>query len=173
MTDSGQPRPEGRHVPVVYAHPNPNTFTRAVRDEVVRGLGDGGSTYEVLDLYAMGFDPVFSQHDSSQFIHPTAPLTDADRDALAQALVDGAGNPIKRLVARRWVRGRSLAELVQAFQDHQPADVRAHQAKVAAADALHHRDRGLRADRDGDRPFAPASSMTVKARSLPVPSSTR
>ena len=61
------------HVLVVYAHPNPQSFTHAVLDQIVRGLADAGHSYEVLDLYAIGFNPVFSQHDSIQFIHHTSP----------------------------------------------------------------------------------------------------
>ena len=68
MNDSG---PE--HVLVVYAHPNPESFTHAVLDQIVRGLADAGHSCEVLDLYAIGFDPVFSLHDSTQFIHHTLP----------------------------------------------------------------------------------------------------
>jgi putative NADPH-quinone reductase len=62
------------HVLVVYAHPNPESFTHAVLDQIVRGLADAGHSYEVLDLYAIGFNPVFSLHDSTQFIHHTFPM---------------------------------------------------------------------------------------------------
>lgn len=128
--------PDQDHVLVVYAHPNPASFTHAVLEQVVRGLAEGGHSYEVLDLYALGFDPVFSQHDSAQFVHHTTPEEVLDRAALERALVDAAGNPVKRFLARRWVQGRSLAEIVAFFESHQPDDVRAHQAKVARAQGL-------------------------------------
>ena len=88
MNDSG---PE--HVLVVYAHPNPESFTHAVLDQIVRGLADAGYSYEVLDLYAIGFDPVFSLHDSTQFIHHTLPDGTLDRALLGRILIDGAGKP--------------------------------------------------------------------------------
>ena len=131
MNDSG---PE--HVLVVYAHPNPESFTHAVLDQIVRGLADAGHSYEVLDLYAIGFDPVFSLHDSTQFIHHTLPDGTLDRAVLGRILIDGAGNPIKRFMAKRWVKDKSLADMVKLFESNQPADVRAHQAKVARAQGL-------------------------------------
>jgi NAD(P)H dehydrogenase (quinone) len=124
------------HVLVVYAHPNPASFTHAVLDEIVRGLADAGHSYEVLDLYAIGFDPVFSQHDSTQFIHHTLPEGTFDRPTLERILIEGAGNPLKRFMAKRWVKDKSLAEIVELFEANQPADVRAHQAKVARSQGL-------------------------------------
>lgn len=124
------------HVLVVYAHPNPQSFTHAVLDQIVRGLVDAGHSYEVLDLYAIGFNPVFSLHDSTQFIHHTLPEGTLDRDTLKRMLIEGAGNPLKRLMAKRWVKDKSSADIVKLFESNQPADVRAHQAKVARAQGL-------------------------------------
>lgn len=45
------------HVLTVYAHPNPKSFCHAVLDQFVAGLRDAGHTNEVVDLYAIGFDP--------------------------------------------------------------------------------------------------------------------
>lgn len=131
MTD-----PDADHVLVVYAHPNPESFTHAVLDQIVRGLGDAGHSYEVLDLYAIGFDPVFSLHDATQFIHHTLPDGTLDRVELERMLIEGAGNPLKRFMARRWAKDKSVAEIVELFEANQPADVREHQAKVARAQGL-------------------------------------
>ncbi len=76
------------HVLVVYAHPNPKSFTHAVGDEIVRGLADAGHSSEVLDLYAFGFDPVFSLRDATQFITtpcPMAPSTGTRSSACSSA----------------------------------------------------------------------------------------
>lgn len=121
---------------VVYAHPNPQSFTHAVLEQVERGLRDAGHRHEVIDLYAAGFDPVFSLHDATQFIHHSVAEDMFDRDLLAKGIIDSAGNPLKRLLARRWVRNKTVAELVRTYEANQPADVRAHQAKVAQAEAL-------------------------------------
>lgn len=43
---------------VVYCHPNPKSFTRAVLDSVTDGLRRAGCDFDLVDLYAEGFDPV-------------------------------------------------------------------------------------------------------------------
>lgn len=45
---------------LVYCHPCPESFGAAVRDSVLAGLAVGGHETRMLDLYAMGFDPVMS-----------------------------------------------------------------------------------------------------------------
>ena len=52
---------------VVYAHPNPKSFNHAVLAEFTRGLKDGGHTYEVVDLYAVDFDPRVKLEELAQF----------------------------------------------------------------------------------------------------------
>lgn len=121
---------------IVYAHNNPKSFTHAVLEQVTRGLADAGHTYEVIDLYAIGFNPVFTMHDATQFVHHTIPQDMLDRDLLEQAIIDSAGNPLRRWTARRWVRGKTMNEMVRVFEENRPADVRAHQAKVARAEGL-------------------------------------
>lgn len=54
---------------VVYAHPEPRSFTAALRDTVTSGLEGEGYRVEVSDLYAMGFNPVLSRAD---FLHDVA-----------------------------------------------------------------------------------------------------
>lgn len=41
----------------VYAHPNPSSFTYAVLDPFTVGLTEAGHEPDVLDLYALKFDP--------------------------------------------------------------------------------------------------------------------
>ena len=55
----------GRRAPVlvVYAHPDPVSFTAEVRDRVVSTLTRRGQTVDVLDLYGEAFDPVFNVDD--------------------------------------------------------------------------------------------------------------
>lgn len=48
---------------VVYAHPDPESFTAVVRDRVVEALTARGHTVDLLDLYAERFDPVFTLTD--------------------------------------------------------------------------------------------------------------
>jgi NAD(P)H dehydrogenase (quinone) len=53
----------GMHVFVVYCHPSEQSITFQVRNEFLRGLADTGHTYEVSDLYRMGFSPEFSERE--------------------------------------------------------------------------------------------------------------
>jgi len=42
---------------IIYAHPNPKSFNHAILTEMQRGLKDGNTTYEVIDLYKDNFNP--------------------------------------------------------------------------------------------------------------------
>jgi len=48
---------------VVFAHPEPKSFTGAMRDTTVKALRESGHEVEVSDLYAMNFNPVPGWHD--------------------------------------------------------------------------------------------------------------
>ena len=49
------------HVFIVYAHPSEDSFTRYVRDEFIKGIESVGHTYEISDLYKMGFNSEISE----------------------------------------------------------------------------------------------------------------
>jgi NAD(P)H dehydrogenase (quinone) len=121
---------------VVYAHYNPESFTHALLEHVTKGLADGGHDYEVVDLYAIGFDPVFGLRDAAQFVHDTVPedlLKEAD---LRELVVKGAGSTVRRYLAKRWLRGKSRQDIIELISRQQPSVVRAQQAKVARAEGL-------------------------------------
>lgn len=44
----------------MFCHPEQNSFAAAVRDAALTGLRNGGHDIRLTDLYAEGFDPVFS-----------------------------------------------------------------------------------------------------------------
>lgn len=48
---------------IVYAHPDKDSFTARAKDSFIEGLEAAGHTYEISDLYKMGFDPVFTQKE--------------------------------------------------------------------------------------------------------------
>ncbi|MFX0068898.1 MAG: NAD(P)H-dependent oxidoreductase [Promethearchaeota archaeon] len=52
---------------IVYAHPNPRSFCHAVLESFTKGLKDAGHTFEVLDLYNLGFHTTFKAEDLVQF----------------------------------------------------------------------------------------------------------
>jgi NAD(P)H dehydrogenase (quinone) len=47
----------------VYAHPNPKSFCHAILQQFTKGLEDAGHISELVDLYAIRFDPVFRLAD--------------------------------------------------------------------------------------------------------------
>lgn len=56
---------------VVYCHPKPDSFTAAVRDRVLEKLQAVGAETELLDLYAMGFDPTLSANGLDCYLDET------------------------------------------------------------------------------------------------------
>jgi NAD(P)H dehydrogenase (quinone) len=51
---------------IVYAHPEPNSFGKALLERGVRALHDAGHQVVVSDLYAMGFNPVATGDDFTE-----------------------------------------------------------------------------------------------------------
>ena len=52
---------------ILLAHPNKSSFNHAVCKALVEGLKKAGTDYETNDLYATGFNPLFSGEDFNQF----------------------------------------------------------------------------------------------------------
>lgn len=55
---------------IVYAHPEPTSFTAALKDSALRALLAAGHRVEVSDLYAEGFNPVAGRHDFIEAADP-------------------------------------------------------------------------------------------------------
>jgi NAD(P)H dehydrogenase (quinone) len=55
---------------IVHAHPEPKSFTAALRDQAVTTLQDQGHEVQVSDLYAMNWNPVASADDFSSRENP-------------------------------------------------------------------------------------------------------
>ncbi len=52
---------------VIYSHPCPESYNAALRDTVVGSLESTGYEVRLLDLYAMGFDPVMSAEERRRY----------------------------------------------------------------------------------------------------------
>ena len=63
------------HVYILFAHPSEVSFNREVLDAFARGLRDAGHTYEIGDLYRMGFA---SDMDLEQYGRPLFAETSFD-----------------------------------------------------------------------------------------------
>jgi NAD(P)H dehydrogenase (quinone) len=70
------------HVFIVYAHPSEDSFTRAARDEFIRGLESVGHTFEISDLYNMKFKTDISEQEYYREANyrQDLPITDDVRD---------------------------------------------------------------------------------------------
>ncbi len=55
---------------LVYCHPDPASFTAAVRDRAVAAMRARGDDVRVTDLYACGFDPLFTAEERDRHREP-------------------------------------------------------------------------------------------------------
>ncbi len=64
------------HVYILFAHPSRESFNRAVLDSFTDGLRDAGHSFEIGDLYRMGFEPNMDlvQYEREVGLDPTVPV---------------------------------------------------------------------------------------------------
>jgi NAD(P)H dehydrogenase (quinone) len=107
----------------VYAHPNPKSFCHAILQQFTKGLEDAGHTSEVVDLYAIKFDPVFRTQDFASYVSESMPLDILEQMNLKQHVLDSAGGPIQRFIASRWLRDKDTVTVAKFIHEHRPKDV--------------------------------------------------
>lgn len=66
---------------VVHCHPDPESFTAAVRDRAIEALRERGNEVRLTDLYAAGFDPVLSKREQARHLEPGPDPSVADHAA--------------------------------------------------------------------------------------------
>ncbi len=120
----------------VYAHHDPNSFCHAVLERFTAGLADAGHESEVVDLYAIKFDPVFRAQDVASYTSGDVPADILELTNYEQRVLSSCRGPLQRFLASRAMRGKSNAEIAAMIRSRMPKDVVAQQKKVAAADAL-------------------------------------
>jgi NAD(P)H dehydrogenase (quinone) len=121
---------------IVYAHTNPMSFTKAVLDNFVRGLKDAKQQYEIIDLYKTKFNPVFQKMDFSFFVDEDMPKDLFQQMDLRNMTIGLAGGPIKRYMAKLFLKNKTDDELIKLIKAQRPKDVLVQQKKVAEADVL-------------------------------------
>jgi NAD(P)H dehydrogenase (quinone) len=125
------------NVLTVYAHHNPRSFCHAVLERFCAGLKDAGHSNEVVDLYAIGFDPVFRDADGPNWIDDSVPDDVLAFMNVEKSLLGGARNALQRWLVRRWIGGLDARGIIRKLRQRGgPRDVAEQQAKVARADAL-------------------------------------
>lgn len=121
----------------IYAHPNPKSFCHAVLEQFSKGLSDAGHSNDIVDLYAIRFNPVFSDRDAPNWMDENVPQDILDRANLKQELIDGAKNPLRRFLIKRWIGGKDARGIIRALrEERRPQDALEQQRKVARAQAL-------------------------------------
>jgi NAD(P)H dehydrogenase (quinone) len=125
------------NVLTVFAHPGSQSFCHAVLDRFDTGLRDAGHTNEIVDLYAIGFDPVLRERDSPNWMDEHAPDEILESMHLRERLLEGARGPIKRFAMKRLLGERDTRGIIRLLQQrYRPKDVLGQQEKVAWAQAL-------------------------------------
>jgi NAD(P)H dehydrogenase (quinone) len=120
----------------VYAHPNPKSFCHAILQQFTKGLKDVGHISDVVDLYAIRFDPVFRMQDFASYVHESMPPDVLEQMNLKQRVLDSAGGPIQRFIASRWLRSKDSLAVAKFIHDHRPKDVVAQWEKIKNAQGL-------------------------------------
>ena len=124
------------NVLIVYAHPNPVSFTKAILDNFVKGLKEAGYQYEIVDLYKTKFNPIFQDMDFSFFVDEEMPKDLFQQMNLREMIINLSGGPIKRLIAKWWLKNKDDQAIIKLIHSQKPKDVILQQKKVAGADVL-------------------------------------
>jgi len=114
----------------VYANPNSKSFCHAVLEQFSQGLKEAGHTNEVVDLYAIHFDPVLRSRDYANWIDENVPVE------TLRSMLTTSTSGIQRFVLERWLRSKSIPEVVKLVRKFRPRDIVEQQEKVARAQAL-------------------------------------
>lgn len=125
------------HVLTVYAHSNPKSFCHAILDQFTAGLREAGHSIEVVDLYAIGFDPVHRPRDLPSWLTESIPDDMLDGMRLRESLLEDARGPLRRFAMKRMLGERDARGIIRLLRERfQPKDVLVQQQKVARAQAL-------------------------------------
>jgi NAD(P)H dehydrogenase (quinone) len=121
----------------IYAHHDPHSFCNAVLRHFDTGLREAGHENEIVDLHAIGFDPVLGARDAPNWIDDSVPDDVLQHMNLPDSLLQRTRGPMRRLLLKRWIgRLDERGILRKIHAGGGPRDVALQQQKVAAADAL-------------------------------------
>jgi NAD(P)H dehydrogenase (quinone) len=121
---------------IIYAHPNPMSFTHAILDNFVKGIKEAGHQFEVVDLYKIKFNPVFQDMDYAYFVDKDLPKDLFQQMDMRAMIVGLAGNPIKKFIAKLYIKNKTDDDLINLINSQRPKNILQQQKKVAEADVL-------------------------------------
>lgn len=81
---------------IIYAHHSPRSFCHAILERFCAGLKEAGHANEVVDLHAIGFDPVFRDRDGPNWIDESVPDDVLAHMDIERSLLAAAGNWLRR-----------------------------------------------------------------------------
>jgi NAD(P)H dehydrogenase (quinone) len=115
----------------VYANPSPRSFCHAILEQFSQGLADAGHSNEIVDLYAMHFNPVLKGRDYPCWIDETIPS-----NTLRGMILENSGGSIQRFILEKWLRDKDAAYLAKMIRKFRPRDVVEQQRKITQAQGL-------------------------------------
>ena len=125
------------NVLTVFAHPGSQSFCHAVLERFDAGLRAAGHANDIVDLYAIGFDPVLRERDNPNWMDPDMPQEILARARLRERMLAGARGPFARFALKRLIGDRDDGGIIRLLQERfRPKDVAVQQAKVSRAQAL-------------------------------------
>ncbi len=120
----------------VYANPNPKSFCHAILEKFDQGLKEAGHENEIVDLYAIKFNPVVGTKDGPCWVNEGLPMEVLESINLKKQAELTTNNPIMRQVIRMVLKNKSMKELLEMAKKRRPKDVVEQQEKVARAQGL-------------------------------------
>lgn len=124
------------NVLTVYANPNPKSFCHAILEQFDRGLRDAGHKNEIVDLYAIKFNPVLGTKDGPCWVNEGLPMELLEDFDLKKQAELTTNNPLMRMLIRMYLRNKSTRDLLRLAKDRRPKDVVEQQEKIAKAQGL-------------------------------------
>ena len=151
------------NVLTIFAHPGSKSFCHAVLERFDAGLRDAGHTNEIVDLYAIGFDPILRPRDNPCSLTETIPDDMLDRMRLRESLLDGARGPLRRYTLKRII-GDVVLEVQHMIAAARASDIAHKQPKMLPAQRRIAPEHRLRPGRS-----RPSRSETVSDTSEGIP----
>jgi hypothetical protein len=105
---------------IIYAHPNPISFTKAVFNNFVNGLIEAGHQFEVLDLYKIKFNPIFQDMDFSFIVDKDIPKHIFQQMDKRKMIICLAGGPIRRFIAKLFIKNKTDDDLIKLINSQKP-----------------------------------------------------
>jgi NAD(P)H dehydrogenase (quinone) len=120
----------------IYANPNPKSFCHTIMEQFTQGLKDADHESEVVDLYAIKFDPVLKTRDAPSWVNDSLPMQVLEDLKLKKQAIESANNPFQRFAIRMALRNKSTKDILKMAWNLRPKDIVEQQKKVARAQGL-------------------------------------